>query len=372
MSNGRLGFCRWYSPDSECYQQCCHGGQNKNATIADNVAWVAMHDGGELVPEKCFWYLIDFEWHNQQWKYKKAKDTLGQLSVQQPNSGRIIIPRLEPEEAWRTLGVWLALDGNDGAEVKHLTEVVAEWDKKMARAHLSRAGAEFSLWQVLIPKLTYPLIATNLNESQCSAILQPVLIKALLSMGINWHFPWAVAHSPQSHHSLDIPNSFTEQLIMHMLTLLRFGWQKDDPMGHLLHANMEAFCLEVGLSGQLFGMPLTIIPCMSSSWFTQTWQYCKMHDIDITTDIMDFEPTRYQDKELMRIFIHFGATGQDLASLNRCWMYIHAIYLSDICNGSRTAIDNCFGRGRVYALWSTYGQSQQNQWHWNGKHGGKW
>jgi len=69
------------------------------------VAWVATHDGGELVPEKCFWYLIDFEWHNQQWKYKKAKDMLGQLSVQQPNSGRIIIPRLEPDEAWRTLGV---------------------------------------------------------------------------------------------------------------------------------------------------------------------------------------------------------------------------------------------------------------------------
>jgi len=47
---------------------------------------------GELVPEKCFWYLINFEWNNQQWKYKKSQATLQQLSIQQPNSGRIIIP----------------------------------------------------------------------------------------------------------------------------------------------------------------------------------------------------------------------------------------------------------------------------------------
>jgi len=23
----------------------------------------------ELVPEKCFWYLVDFKWQHQQWKY---------------------------------------------------------------------------------------------------------------------------------------------------------------------------------------------------------------------------------------------------------------------------------------------------------------
>jgi len=61
--------------------------------------------GGELVPEKGFWYLINFEWNNQQWKYKKSQATLRQLSIQQLNSGRIIIPRLELDEARRTLGV---------------------------------------------------------------------------------------------------------------------------------------------------------------------------------------------------------------------------------------------------------------------------
>ncbi len=129
---------------------------------------------------------------------------------------------------------------------------------------------------------------------------------------------------------------------------------------------MEAFHLEVGLCRQLFGMPLTILPTMTLSWFTQMWQYCKMLDINMTTDITDFELTRYQDKELMRIFIQFGATGQDLASLNRCQMYIHAIYLLDICNGSGTAIDNWYWEGKSVCpleyIWLTTAKPTTMEW----------
>jgi len=148
--------------------------------------------------------------------------------------------------------------------------------------------------------------------------------------------PW----TSQSQH-LGHTQSLHRTAIMHVTTLLQFGRQQDDPMGHLLWANMEAFHLEAGLSGQLFGMPLTILPCMTTMlWFTQMWQYCKTLDINIITDIIDFELTGYQDKEIMRIFLQFRATGQDLASLNRCQMYVHAIYLSDICNSSGTTINN--------------------------------
>jgi len=29
--------------------------------------------GGDLVPEKCFWYLSNFKWDNNCWKYSKWK-----------------------------------------------------------------------------------------------------------------------------------------------------------------------------------------------------------------------------------------------------------------------------------------------------------
>jgi len=63
-------------------------------------------------------------------------------------------------------------DGNNQAEVQHLKGVAIEWASQKTRAHLTRAEAEFSLRQVLIPKLTYTLQATTLSKQQCSLLYQ--------------------------------------------------------------------------------------------------------------------------------------------------------------------------------------------------------
>jgi len=37
--------------------------------------------GGALVLKKCFWYLIDFKWKNNKWKYKGIHQTQGTISI---------------------------------------------------------------------------------------------------------------------------------------------------------------------------------------------------------------------------------------------------------------------------------------------------
>ena len=121
------------------------------------------------------WYLIDFKFHNNRWQYQHwNKDT---RPLQIPNEGgtQVTIPLLQSNEAQRTLGIWLAPDGNNDEEYKHLLGVAHEWRHHMTTAQISRAAAEFSLCQVLLPKLRYPLIATTLTEVQCQNILKPVL-----------------------------------------------------------------------------------------------------------------------------------------------------------------------------------------------------
>jgi len=36
--------------------------------------------GGKLVPDKCFWCMVDFKWQNQQWKYKNSTELPGKIS----------------------------------------------------------------------------------------------------------------------------------------------------------------------------------------------------------------------------------------------------------------------------------------------------
>jgi len=65
------------------------------------------------------------------------------LCIKQYPTGKIIIPRLQTNDACQTLGVRIALDGNNQAKAQHLKGVAVDWASHMARVHLSRAEAEF-------------------------------------------------------------------------------------------------------------------------------------------------------------------------------------------------------------------------------------
>jgi len=184
-------------------------------------------------------------------------------------------------------------------------------------------------------------------EEQCYEIIKPVLASALPAMGINRHFPRAVAYGPRSHQGLDIPNLYTEQLSAHILTLLWFGPQTSDPTGYLINMNVEAFQLEAGLGGPIFQMPVDIMAYMTDSWFTQTWYQCHLLQIEILTTATVLERPWEGDKEIMKFFLQQGIVGMELASMNRCRMFIKATYLSDICMGDGKYMDTRFWDGKA-------------------------
>ena len=73
--------------------------------------------GGALVPEKSFWYLVDFKWCQGNWSYATAEDCPASLTLRDATGHLCILERLSPSEVRRTLGVRLALDGNSNAEL---------------------------------------------------------------------------------------------------------------------------------------------------------------------------------------------------------------------------------------------------------------
>jgi len=104
--------------------------------------------GGDLVPDKCFWYFIDFQWHQQQWRYKSIHDLPGRLTVTGEGGVTILIPQLETLEACWTLGVHLVLDGNDKEEVKYLLGVITAWHCNMFQEHLTQEEVNYSLQHI--------------------------------------------------------------------------------------------------------------------------------------------------------------------------------------------------------------------------------
>jgi len=115
---------------------------------------------GALVPAKCFWYLIDFEYDCEWWKYQKSQHMPGLLQVHDNLGQACTIPRLETHKARRTLGVCIAPDGNWEDELTYLVSLAKKWQQKMRSRKLIRSDAIFSLQNVIYRQLVYLLSTT--------------------------------------------------------------------------------------------------------------------------------------------------------------------------------------------------------------------
>jgi hypothetical protein len=75
--------------------------------------------GGALVPRKSYWYGIDFKWNRQKhkWEYKQINELPGSLTLKDHSQTTIELTRLEVHEARETLGLWIAMDGNQTSQV---------------------------------------------------------------------------------------------------------------------------------------------------------------------------------------------------------------------------------------------------------------
>jgi len=76
--------------------------------------------GRALVPTKSFWYTIDFWWNSGKWKYANPMPNHKLLMWDHKNT-RLPLELLGPTEAKRTLGVYLAPDGNKKNTDKNLS-----------------------------------------------------------------------------------------------------------------------------------------------------------------------------------------------------------------------------------------------------------
>jgi len=294
--------------------------------------------GGALVPDKCFWYLISQQWKDGKWYYQTTQDVAAELKVVDSTAHLHTIPRLEVTEARRTLGVRLAPDGNSTAEFQYLKTTADEWKQKMEKARLTHTDAMFSLRSSIMRKMAYPLAVTTFTENQCHDVMKPILNVGLPKIGCNRSMPRSLVHGPLGYAGLNLPHLYTEQAVTQLTLLMRYGSHPTDHTGLLLRAVAEAMQLETGIVGELLQTSGIFAPLVTDTWLKRLWLDCLRYHIEIQTDLPTIPPRRLQDIELMRVFTNNGYRGQELSDLNRCRMSLHAIWLSDICDGTGTEV----------------------------------
>jgi hypothetical protein len=154
--------------------------------------------------------------------------------------------------------------------------------------------------------------------------MSPLLATVLPRLGICRHFPRAMVFIPVKVFGLGFQHLYTLQEITRMKDLV-YHTANNTITGRLYRASLELLHIELGSF-----LPLH---CISFSIFgiLVTPSLIKSTDIKLN-------PPRQDDCYLLPALQSMISEMEELLAVNRCWLFLKALFLSDIVNGSGTEI----------------------------------
>jgi hypothetical protein len=175
---------------------------------------------------------------------------MGSLHMKDHQRNLTLLERLEVDEARETLGLWIAMDGNQVKQVLALLKNKLAWADRVRAKQLTKTEAWLSLRLGIAKALQYPLAATNMSKADCK-LLDKALIKAALStLGFPSSYPQVIAQAPPEVLGLGIPAIWNQQGIDHISATLRHGDSSAHNItGCVLRDAMATLQLELGLPG---------------------------------------------------------------------------------------------------------------------------
>jgi hypothetical protein len=176
--------------------------------------------GGELEPEKSFWYLIRFFWKKGQRAYVSKEDTPASISVRNHAGDRVELEHLEVIEAWKTLAVKTSPTGDTNAQFDYMLEASHTWAAHIKASNLRQIDACLALRSTIWKTLEYPLTCMTLTDKQCEHIMRPAMSVGIDKSNVCRSFPTSLIHTGAEAVGAGLHHLFTVQGIARLSTLL--------------------------------------------------------------------------------------------------------------------------------------------------------
>lgn len=294
-------------------------------------------NGAAIAPDKCWWYLVDFEWTAGKWKYAHTNAAL-QLTARDKDFRVHELQRLNHDDAREMVGVHLAPTGQEKTQLQILRDKTERWAKKIRQSPLDEDAVWTALKHTISKTVEYPLAATTLSEDQIHHVMAPALMAALPRSNLVRTFPRKVLYGPVNAQGLGLTDPYLYQYCRHIQDIVVQPYRGTE-VGHLIKTNIEAAKLEAGIYGSLFDSELEVTWFnTTNSWIINTYKFCREHGIAFDEDCASLGPNCQGDQSLMTSFAQAGYSAEQLLVLNRCRLYAQVISLSDLSDGKGTRL----------------------------------
>ena len=154
--------------------------------------------------------MLLFVWIDEKKRMKSVKDEYEPIKIQQGIYQEFdFIAIIDPDEAFRMLGGYVAPDGNVEVQVEVLYKKAKARAIKISGSYLNAHEAYMAFHQVLFPALVYPLGAVPVQEQDCVKITGPALNALLPKMGFSPTLVRELVHAIPRYGGLDVKHIYT-------------------------------------------------------------------------------------------------------------------------------------------------------------------
>ena len=195
--------------------------------------------GGAIKPGKSFWYLLDWKWTGSSWSPLTKEEAPREITIRTAQGHRVALRRCEPKESNLTLGIQVAMDGNQKGEKAYLRQHAVEFaDRYRTAGGLTKNDAWEGIVTRIMATFSYGAAATQLTSKDWDFISAPVFQIGLPKAGISRMFPRDVLYGPTKYQGMGLMHPFHNQELEHLAILLFHSTHKT-PTGELLQHSWE-------------------------------------------------------------------------------------------------------------------------------------
>ena len=167
--------------------------------------------GGKLAPQKSWYYLIDFVWTGTKWRYISIVEMPAEFMLIDKDGNRYPLVRLEVLEGLKSLGVYIAVNGNKKAQKVYLIKKVRKYAEQPRTSQCTPNTAMYTYNSCFIKAIGYSMPVTNFSKKAWNTILAPVLRATLNKSAIVAKFPRKALYGPDLYEGMNIQHLYYKQ-----------------------------------------------------------------------------------------------------------------------------------------------------------------
>ena len=308
--------------------------------------------GGSLNLNKCFSSILVWKWNNEQFRPTTIREHQGYIQITNSSTNNTAtIKRLEVNEAFKLLGVWVQLQGKMDTQLQHMEQVIAKLSRDICAANLSHSETLITYKQIAFKKLEYCLPMTIYTESEITKLQKPFTIAFLANSGYHRGFPRKLVYAPERHGGIGMASMFQARGI-HQIKYFVSHIRQHDDLGKSISNLLEQVQILTGIGTPILEdtnkksqLNLGYIP---HNWILSIREFLTTFNGAIEyKEAWRPTPQRINDLIIMDEIHKWTKSSTQLSRINACRIYLRVITVADITDPTGKYINPSAMTGRT-------------------------